>query len=60
MSFFVPIFKALNDAVIFDVNEVSIRVCGLDDLIQLKQLAGRPRDMDDIQKLQMISQNERD
>ena len=39
---------------VFDVDGTDIRVCSLDDLIRLKQLAGRNKDMDDIEKLLKI------
>jgi hypothetical protein len=32
--------------------------CGLDDLIALKTLSGRPEDRDDIQKLRLLRKDE--
>jgi len=41
-------------AVIFKVGNVDIRVAAIDDLIQLKQAAGRPIDLADIAHLERI------
>ena len=39
---------------IFDVAGTGIRACSLDDLLKLKSLSGRGKDMDDIEKLKKI------
>ncbi len=39
------------DAIEGDLDGIPLRVCGLDHLIAMKRAAGRPRDMDDLQRL---------
>jgi len=39
---------------IFDVAGTDIRTCSLDDLLKLKEMSGRNKDKDDIEKLQKI------
>lgn len=39
---------------IFDVDGTDIRTCSLDDLLKLKEMSGRNKDKDDIEKLQKI------
>jgi hypothetical protein len=34
-----------------ELGGVPVRVCGLDDLVAMKRAAGRPRDVDDLQRL---------
>ncbi len=46
--------QLMNDASIKDVDGVEIRVASIEHLIEMKQTAGRPRDLDDIAKLKMI------
>ena len=49
-------FRAmLSEAVIKDLDGVAIPVASIRHLIRLKQAAGRPLDLDDIQALQMIA-----
>lgn len=40
------------------IEGVEVTVIGLDDLIALKKLAGRPRDLHDIEKLNALRENE--
>ncbi len=37
------------------MEETDFRVCSLKDLIEMKRLAGRPKDLDDLQKLEWCS-----
>ena len=39
---------------VFDINGTDVRACSLDDLLKLKEMAGRNKDKDDIEKLQKI------
>lgn len=50
----IPFDSLLARSTVTDLGGVAIRLCSLDDLIELKRLAGRPRDLDDIEKLQKI------
>jgi len=50
----IPFDELWERSQVFDVDGTGIRVCSLDDLIMLKQLAGRNKDMDDIEKLLKI------
>jgi hypothetical protein len=47
-----PAYEALTaDAVAGELGGIPLRVCGLDHLIAMKRAAGRPRDLDDLQRL---------
>ena len=50
----------MSDASIQDVDGVNIRVASIEHLIEMKQRAGRPRDLDDIAKLKMIREETTD
>jgi len=50
----IPFDELWQRSQIFDVDGTGIRVCSLDDLVKLKQLAGRNKDKDDIEKLLKI------
>lgn len=43
-----------NRAEIFKLTEAVVRVASIRDLIRLKQLAGRPQDLADIEALELI------
>lgn len=44
----------LRDAPSRDINGIHVRVASIEHLIEMKQAAGRPRDLDDIAKLRQI------
>jgi hypothetical protein len=47
-----PAYAALaTGAISGELDGVPLRVCGLDALIAMKRPAGRPRDLDDLQRL---------
>lgn len=46
--------RLLLESVVKDVDGLSIRVASIEHLIEMKQAAGRPRDLDDIAKLRQI------
>ena len=53
--------KAYIQGVDFNIiNNMDIKVLSLDDLILLKRQAGRPKDMDDIEKLNAIHEDKTD
>lgn len=50
-------FEALwNRSVVFHASGQEIRAVSLDDLIHLKRLAGRPKDLEDIEVLQAVKE----
>lgn len=46
--------RAYADGLEASIEGVRVRAVGLDDLIQMKQLAGRPRDLVDLRQLEQI------
>jgi len=47
-----PAYAALAaDAIEGELDGIRVRVCGLEHLIAMKRAAGRPRDLDDLQRL---------
>lgn len=53
--------KAYSQGVCFNiVNDIEAKVLGLDDLINLKKKAGRPKDLDDISRLNALYNEDSD
>jgi predicted nucleotidyltransferase len=50
----IPFDELWQRSKVFDVAGTDIRACSLDDLLKLKEMAGRGKDMDDIEKLKKI------
>lgn len=50
----IPFEELWSRSQIFEVDGTNIRVCSIDDLLKLKQMAGRDKDKDDIEKLLQI------
>jgi hypothetical protein len=47
-----PAYTALAaNAISGEIGGIPLRVCGLEDLVAMKRAAGRPRDLDDLQRL---------
>lgn len=46
--------RMLREAVMKDIDGLSIRIASIEHLIEMKQAAGRPRDLDDVAKLRQI------
>ena len=46
--------ELLADAVVKDMQGLKIRIASIPHLIEMKRIAGRPRDLDDIDKLQQL------
>jgi predicted nucleotidyltransferase len=50
----IPFESLWSRSIVMDLGGTRVRVCSIDDLIELKRLAGRPKDMVDIEKLSRI------
>jgi hypothetical protein len=50
----IPFDDLRSRAVRLDIDGVAVYICSIDDLIVLKQQAGRPQDLQDIERLQRI------
>ena len=50
----IPFDELWERSLIFEVDDTNIRVCSIDDLLKLKEIAGRSKDKDDIEKLLQI------
>ena len=46
-------------SVVMDLDGINVRVCSIDDLIAMKQLAGRHKDLADIEQLTIIKEYEK-
>ncbi len=53
----IPFEELWERSQVIDVAGTDVRVCSLDDLLALKKLAGRNKDKDDIEKLQVIKKH---
>ena len=53
-----PFEDMLNRAVYMDIGELTVPVCAINDLIEMKKKAGRPKDLEDIKYLQSIQKTE--
>ena len=49
-----PWDRLRDDAVTLSVGDAEARVCSLDHLIEIKQAAGRPRDLADVEQLRIV------
>ncbi|MDH5447286.1 MAG: nucleotidyl transferase AbiEii/AbiGii toxin family protein [Gammaproteobacteria bacterium] len=56
----VPYQPLLDRSVIMDLEGIKVRVCSIDDLIAMKQQAGRQKDLADIEQLTKIKDYEKD
>lgn len=50
----IPFETLWSRSIMMDLGDARVRVCSLDDLIELKRLAGRPKDLVDVDKLSRI------
>jgi len=55
----IPFDELWQRSQIFEVDGTKIRVCSIDDLLMLKEIAGRARDKDDIEKLLLIKSHDK-
>ncbi len=56
----IPYNELYSRAVNMELDEVTVRVCSIDDLIIMKKQAGRPKDLADIEKLTRIKEYEKE
>ena len=56
----IPYTELREHSVIMELDGVTVRVCSIDDLITMKKLAGRPKDLADIEKLTKIKEYEKE
>ncbi len=55
----IPYVKLLKSSIVMELGGINIRVCSIDDLITMKKLAGRQKDLADIEKLTKIKEYEK-
>ena len=55
----IPYVDLYKDSVVMELDGINIRVCSIDDLITMKKLADRPKDLADIEKLTKIKEYEK-
>ena len=56
----IPYQDMYQRSVVMDLDGVKVRVCSIDDLITMKQQAGRHKDLADIEQLTKIKEYEKD
>jgi predicted nucleotidyltransferase len=56
----IPYEELCSRSVMMDLGELKVRVCSIDDLITMKQDAGRYKDLADIEQLTKIKHYEKD
>jgi len=56
----IPYSELWSRSVLMDIGETNVRVCSIDDLISMKQLAGRLKDLADIEQLTKIKEYEKE
>lgn len=56
----IPYQELLQRSVVMNLDSINVRVCSIDDLIVMKQLAGRAKDLADIEQLTKIKLYEKD
>jgi len=56
----IPYSKLYKHSVTMEVEGINIKVCSIDDLIKMKKIAGRPKDLVDIEKLTKIKEYEKE
>lgn len=55
----IPYQDLYQRSVVMDLDGIDVRVCSIDDLIAMKQLAGRHKDLADIEQLTIIKEYEK-
>jgi Domain of unknown function (DUF1814). len=58
VSYPIDFDKMYRDSEVKEAYGTPVRVCSIDDLIRLKLLAGRPKDLEDVRILEMIRESE--
>ncbi len=56
----IPYKELYNRSVVMELEGINVRVCSINDLIIMKKQAGRPKDIDDIEKLTKIKEYEKE
>lgn len=56
----IPYPELLQRSVVMNLDGIKVRVCAIDDLIAMKRLAGRMKDLTDIEQLTKIKAYEKD
>jgi len=56
----IPFNELWQHSVVMDLGETTVRVCSIDDLVTMKQQAGRHKDLADIEQLTKIKEYEKE